>query len=231
MVRAERIALPTWGIAGEHLRFVVQVDVAGHVFEQHEENNSAIAGEDFAIPAMLTLTLPQDQVSEDTDNPVMRGVVTRNGDLRQSLLVSLASSDTGEVGVPASVVIYAGQPSAAFAINVVQDLTPDGLQSVVISADGQEYVSGTATVQVLDADLPTLTVTLDQEELTEAGSTTATVARDYVTGSAVVVSLGASKATQLTMPSTVTIPADQAEATFVVRLSTTRRRNSTSRSR
>ena len=64
--------------------------------------------------------------------------------------VMLSSSDTGEVTVPASVIIPAGQTSVNYLATPVDDSLQDGTQSVTLSASAAELISGATSVLVRD---------------------------------------------------------------------------------
>jgi hypothetical protein len=83
--------------------------------------------------------------------------VTRSGDLSQPLTVTLASNDTTEATVPATVTISAGQASATFAVNAVDDTISDGNQTVTISVAASGYNSGSTTLVVTDNEGPQFT--------------------------------------------------------------------------
>ena len=92
--------------------------------------------EDRSTPdASLALSVTPAALWEYSGTAAATGTVTRDGfDNSQALTVFLSSSDTTEVSVPSSVVIPAGQTSANFSINAVDDSTVDGTQSAIITA-------------------------------------------------------------------------------------------------
>jgi len=104
----------------------------------------------------LTLALAHDVVAEGGS---VAGTVTRNTGTSGNLIVSLASSLSGEAAPAApTVTIGNGQSSASFTINGVADGTNDGIKQVIISASAAGYNSGTAQLNVSDIDLPDLAV-------------------------------------------------------------------------
>ncbi|KKL81473.1 hypothetical protein LCGC14_1994390, partial [marine sediment metagenome] len=68
------------------------------------------------------------------------------------LLVYLASDDTTEATVPATVTIAAGQTSAAFNIEIENDSQVDGTQIVTVTARVENWTDGVGTVEVVDND-------------------------------------------------------------------------------
>jgi large repetitive protein len=104
--------------------------------------------EDRWLPTTLTLALNPTSISEAAGPAAAIGTVTRsNTALDQPLAVNLSSSDSTEATVPASVTIAAGQASATFAIDAVDDNLADGTQTVTItaSASGASAVGLDAT--------------------------------------------------------------------------------------
>ena len=112
------------------------------------------------LPA-LTLTINPASVAENAGAGAATGTVTRTGPTTAALTVNLASNDTTEGTVPATVTIAAGQASANFAVAAVDDAVFDGTQNVTVTASAAGLTSGTASVAVTDNELPALTVTVN----------------------------------------------------------------------
>lgn len=83
--------------------------------------------------------------------------VTRNGSTSFALTVSLSSSDTTELTAPVSITIPAGQTSAQFVVNSVNDNIIDGTQIVQINATANGYSSAISTISVADSNAPVFT--------------------------------------------------------------------------
>ena len=87
----------------------------------------------------LTLTINAASISENGGAAI--GTVTRgNTDTDQALVVELASSDTTEALVPASVTVPAHASSATFEITARDDRLLDGTQVSAISSSAVGYV-------------------------------------------------------------------------------------------
>ena len=142
----------------------------------------------------------------------------RYADLGAPLAVTLAGSENTAIGVPASVTIPANQASVSFDIDAVDDALLDGTQNATITAAAAGYVSGSATLEVTDHE--TLTVVIATASIAEnagAAATTATVTRNNTdNGTALTVTLTNGDDTEIGIPATITIPADQASVTFDV---------------
>ena len=107
----------------------------------------------------LTVTVDRSSFLENSGIKAAIGTVRRSNleNLGQALVVALASSDTTELTVPATVTIPAGQASATFFITAVNDPDLDGPQNVAITATSTGYVNGTVGVTVLDHEPPVIT--------------------------------------------------------------------------
>ena len=76
------------------------------------------------------------------------------------LVVNLASSDTTEATVPATITVAAGQSSSpAFGIDAVDDQVRDGTQTVTIAASAAQHADGSDTLDVTDNEAAGFTVT------------------------------------------------------------------------
>ena len=69
------------------------------------------------------------------------------------MTVDLTSDDTGELQLPATVVIPAGQTSAMFDLTIVDDADRDGLQSVSVVARGHGFSDAVASLVVRDNEV------------------------------------------------------------------------------
>ena len=161
----------------------------------------------------LTVVISPADVAEGA---VITGTVTRNTGTAGALEVMLSSSDDGEALVPSLVTIQDGQESATFPIAGVEDGLVDGDQSVDVTGSATGFVSGVGNVNVLDVDVPTLTVTIVADEVAENGVVTATVSRNTDTGVALDVELASSDLGEASVIPAVVIPVGSASVAFDV---------------
>ena len=133
-------------------------------------------------------------------------------------MVSVSSNDTGEATVAAAVIIPAGQASASFPINAVDDALLDGAQPVMIIVSANGYAGSSAAMQVTDHERLTVTiVAASVAENAGAGATTGTVTRTNIDlAQALVVNLSTSDTSEATVQATVTIPAGHVSVQFPV---------------
>lgn len=111
-----------------------------------------------AVPAALTLSIAPTSVVENAGSNAATGTVTRNTATTSALVVNLASSDTNEATVAATVTIPAGQTFATFAIDARDDNLVDGTKIVTLTASAGG-LTGTANLNVTDNDVAGITVT------------------------------------------------------------------------
>ena len=101
----------------------------------------------------LTVLLPA-PATEGDGTLSGAGLVRLAGTLPTNMLVSLVSSNTGKVTVPATVLIPAGQLTASFDLTIVDNPILDGDQTVFIAAGAQGFVSSAASMLVIDDETP-----------------------------------------------------------------------------
>ncbi len=118
----------------------------------------------------LALQVLDPFIGEDFGEWATAGLVTRDGDISEPLIVYLTSSDETEATVPATVEIPAFESTVMFPIDAVDDTLLDGFQLVTISAaaEGAELV--TAELPVFDVE----TISVDFNQLTASPGDTLT---------------------------------------------------------
>ena len=170
----------------------------------------------------LSLTINPTAINEKNGTAI--ATVTRDVVTNTPLQVLLSSDDVSEATVSPSVIIPAGEASATVEIKGVDDNDLDGNQTVTIKAQPTytntnlvtETGEATATVEVIDNETASLNLTIDRDLIAETGTATATVTRNTDTNNALVVTLTSSDETEATVDETVTIEANQTEATFII---------------
>lgn len=215
------------GEGGNNTSLTLDPDLTGGAFIDHVSiGDGSLAfspgtkndGNPFAGDS-LSLTIDPANFSEGAGAGAASGTVTRSGDLSASLTVTLASSDTSEVTVPATVDILAGQASATFSVDAVDDPDQDAGQSATITASADGIFSGTFGVMIEDDEdpIPTITLSADPARISENGETsTVTIEISAASDTGYTFDLSGDDTTELMVPSTVTVPALATTATFVV---------------
>ncbi len=171
----------------------------------------------------LSLALAQSTVSEAAGADATTATVSIASPASAPLTIVLSSSNTMKATVPASVLIDAGQDSVSFPIAAVNNGLNDGNQTAVITASIETYAgvvltqgSGQASLLVLNANGPALSLSFANSTVEEGATATATISRNTDTTDPLVVVLTSGDPTEATVPSTVTIPAGQTSVSFTV---------------
>ena len=160
--------------------------------------------------ATLSLSAPASSVE---GAGTVQGVVSISAAPAAPVSVGLSSSDPTAAQVPASVVVPAGQTSAAFPITIIDDSKIDGTQTATLTAHVANWTDGSATLSVLDNETKDLAVSLPAS-LLESGSGSGSVSIPGTLPAALTVSLSSSHPGRLSVPATVTIPAGAFSASF-----------------
>ncbi len=131
--------------ATRFIKFLYQTKSAGNV------QLDKLALTPATPPNTLTLAISPATFAENLGAAAATGTVTLAAPLAAALTVTLASSDTGEATLHASITIAAGQTSSpTFSVTAVDDLDSDGPQSVTLTATAAGFVTGSALVTVTD---------------------------------------------------------------------------------
>ncbi len=163
----------------------------------------------------LALTLPA-TATEGNGVLINQGTVSLSTVQATNVTVALASSNTGEVTVPASVTVTAGQTSTAFNVTIVDDAALDGTQTATITATAASFSPASRNIAVQDNETATLAVTAPATATEGVGSVTGTITVNAAPASPVAVSLTSSDPTAVQVPATVTIPAGQTAVNFTI---------------
>lgn len=123
----------------------------------------------FTTPESPKLTLAINPSSMSENGGTATATVSRNNLPVGDVLVTLASSDTSEATVPATVLIPDGQSSVTFPITAVDDSLSDRKQTVTITATSVVYAQSTASINVLDDEGPKVLTLNPADNATEVG--------------------------------------------------------------
>ncbi len=167
-----------------------------------------------AKPAtFLTLTVPTEVSEGDTS---WGGFVTASPVPTNNLTVTLNSSDTSEITVPATVTILAGQSNAVFLLTVQDDPDLDGSQTAQVTAAAAGYTSAASFITVLDDESATLSLSVPASVTEGGGSYLSRVDASAAPTTNITVALTSSDPTEILVPATVVMPAGQTSAVFSV---------------
>ncbi len=167
----------------------------------------------------LTVTFTDSSIGEGKGTGATTGKVSRNSDPSEPLTVTISSGDSSEATVDTTVTIPANQEFVTFSVNAVNDNFSDGSQPVTITAKATGHTDGTGSITVTDDEpAAALSVTLGASKVAENSTTkvTGTVTRNTDPANALTVTLTSSDTGEATVPTTITIPANQTSITFEI---------------
>lgn len=175
----------------------------------------------------LTLKLSADMVSEADGYACMVGTVTRNGDLTNSVSIFVDNNSDGTVYFDSDrVVIPAGKSSVTFPISVADNSTTDGDREYEVTVSVYlpeckcmaEDKQVKAVFKVIDDDTEAkLQMQSSSGMIVEGGTASVKISRNTLTdlASELVVNLTCND-DMVTLPETVTIPANKTSVSFTV---------------
>ena len=163
--------------------------------------------------AVLSVRLPSSVTEGDAPT---QAVVQVSAAPATSVLVTLECSNPSELRVQPFAIIPAGQTSAVFSVEAVDDTWIDGDQRVTVSAQVPGWISGAASLVVHDNESTNLTVELPvavtEGQGLRPGLGTVRFAGTVVSN--VVVGLESSDSSELMVPASVTVFSGASWASF-----------------
>ncbi len=196
----------------------VTITAAGEIFPQVSDTVDVIDDE---VP---TLTLTLDPLTIPENGGASSVIITRNTDQLGDLTINLSSNDETEVTIPATAIFGEGEDSITIPVTAVDDSFADGPQTVIITAVATGFPDATATLEVLDDEIATLTVSISPATISENGGTsTATITRNTEQLGELTVNLSSNDETEVTVPATaifgegedsITIPVTAVDDSF-----------------
>ena len=218
LAQSTSIQLPYLDLSGEFwLVVALQTNDEGQVFDANVDNNAALAEQALFVPIVLALDIKETTIKEDRTEPV-RVILSRTGKTTDGLEVTLSSSDSSELTLPDSIIIPAGHLATTFTMAAVNDGVVDEDALVAVSAFADDAYGDTEYVLVENVQLPTFTIALDKDEITEGAGNgedqfNLTITRDFITDSVITVGLSVSNVYQISVPFFTQIPANEASVT------------------
>ena len=206
------------------------IDASGYVPAGVEHVTLAVNDDDTTLP-VVSLEAIDTTATEGSDGATLR--LTRTGPVEAALVVSLTRSGTATTpadytGINATATVRAGEVFADLALTTVQDSAAEGSETATFSLTSsatwiRSPQKNTASVVILDDDIPVLTITAADGAasesnsdpavfiITRTGDLTAALSVDYATGGT------AQHGTDYQpLSGTVTIPAGLANAALVI---------------
>lgn len=162
---------------------------------------------------VVSLTLPASL--KEGELPSDNATLSFNPSPSIALTLGLATTPSGQLTLPGTLTVPAGQSQVTFTARANNDTTIDGNIPVVVTATAAGMTPVSTTTIATDNETRALTLTIPATIL-EGASPTGTIALSGMLPDPLVVSLTIENGAGLTLPSTVTIPARSTSATFTI---------------
>jgi hypothetical protein len=144
--------------------------------------------------------------------------VLRNGPQPAVTNVGVTVTQRDRLAVPSLLGFGAGASSTTFSLAPTNNDLFDGPSTNVVTINAHGFIGDSATVIVLDDEVPRLQLTLSTNTLGEGGTGTLTVTRLPVRNETLVARLSSSDPARVATLSEVTFPSNQAAVTLSVRI-------------
>ena len=197
-------------------RVTLRPAAASGEIPEFQGNNTTI-GEGWPITLGKYLQIEmKPSLQEGTDVSVLCRL-NRSGSWRsaQNFSITVSPTDT-RVKVPATVTIPRAQSGAYFSITVEDNAELDENLEYTITASGNGYEDISTGFEVVDNELPMLTLTAEPDEMQEGGKSTMTVTTQRAPQADLTVTITCETAKKFSFPSTVIIPVGSTSASFEV---------------
>ncbi len=134
-------------------------------------------------------------------------------------IVNLSASGGGQVFVPSTVAFAAGQSSTNVSVLALNDSQIELSNTLTIAANAVGYAPASATLTVLDNDLPVLVFTLSATSVSEGAgpnAVSATITRDDIAGEPLTLYLFSGDTNIARVPASAVIAAGQPSVSFPI---------------
>ena len=184
-------------------------DLAGNRFSSNQTFS-------FARQRTLGLRAAQNTLIEGGDKVLF--TLHRNGPLSTPLDVAITSSLSNAFVFPATVTIPAGSSSATFEVEATADGELSENRLVTFTATNSLFQQGVTQIALQEGQVPSLLLQMPNQIYSEGNSFEIVVSRSISLQQPSLVTLVSTLSGQLSLPSTVTIPAGQTEVRVQVQV-------------
>lgn len=161
--------------------------------------------------ATLSLSIP---TSTTEGVPDVTGLVSIDQAPDSNIIIGLECDNPGDLQVPSTATILAGQTSAVIHLTPVDDDRIDGNVTANLTARVTNWADGAGSITIADNETTTLTLSLPASAREGDGNLTGSVRISGTLPAALTIALASSDASELTLPSTVTILEGKSVASF-----------------
>lgn len=176
--------------------------------------NNTVYSDELILDDILYLDVPQATYLEGSAQAI-KCRITRSGRWNEPLSVVVNGNDS-RLDIPSPVIIPAEQSGLNFYVTIGNNSVIDNSDQAIITAIAQGYDEVSAILHIEDDEVPSLMADASMRELSEGESFTITVTTEKAPHSNLTIDVVCSLPSRFDYPKTVTIPAGENMATFVV---------------
>ncbi len=218
--RSLAFTLPNTGDVYGQIEIAVTTDHNNDVFEylpglDAETNNLSVLDVANLAPA-LNLSLSTNRLVKGES---LVATVTRAPAGAVPLVIQIRTGDSSRLAAQGTLTLPPGVASATFDVLAVQNQMVEGTNVFSVNVSAPDFVAAARNVTVQDVALPAVTLSLASAVVSEAAgpnATSATVTRSPVSPRALHLAIVSANPAAALVPAGVTIPANQASASFPV---------------
>lgn len=169
-------------------------------------NNEATTSGTLQTANMLFINPAAAHIEEASAQNV-RLMLIRSGSTAQAETFKLARTADARIELPAEITIPQGQSATYFYAKVIANQKLDNDSIVTVNIDGNNYMTGTTAIKLTDDTKPQLTLSTKQQDVTEGGKLTLTIAAERQSATDKAISLSCDLPSRFRIPANIILPA------------------------
>lgn len=169
-------------------------------------NNEATTSGTLQTANMLFINPAAAHIEEASAQNVRLKLI-RSGSTAQAETFKLAQTADARIELPAEITIPQGQSATYFYAKVIANQKLDNDSIVTVNIDGNNYMTGTTAIKLTDDTKPQLTLSANQQDVTEGGKLTLTITAERQSATDKAISLSCDLPSRFRIPANIILPA------------------------
>jgi hypothetical protein len=159
----------------------------------------------------LSLAIP---VTANENDGTINAILTATKAPTSDQTIQLTSSNPSRLGVPASVILPAGQTTITIPLQILDNTLLDGAETITVVSSTASYSSGLSRIQINDDETAALTISLAATAAEGDAPLTGTITASAPPTRDITILLSSTDTSKLTVPASVVLPAGQTSVSF-----------------
>ena len=169
-------------------------------------NNEATTSGTLQTANMLFINPAAAHIEEASAQNVRLKLI-RSGSTAQAETFKLAQTADARIELPAEITIPQGQSATYFYAKVIANQKLDNDSIITVNIDGNNYMTGTTAIKLMDDTKPQLTLSAKQQDVTEGGKLTLTITAERQSATDKAISLSCDLPSRFRIPANIILPA------------------------